>query len=147
MSWNKERIYYDFVLMPSRHSHKDTDNLPSVFKQSNEIFDLELSEEFVEFKNNVAKSYNNDKTLDVIGINLIITGLTPALDSFLQEIMTMERFYNEIVWLSNEKSNISVRLFHYDKENDNYRMVWNGIWIVVYSRNGGDKTWMKLICQ
>lgn len=104
-----------FILMPARHQHMEIDGLPSIFNETLNPFDLEFTPEFQEF----ISSVNSE---DRYHINIFITGLTPALDKFIQIIDSK----NYQLWDSRWGSMydvISYNLYHFDRENNSYRTV------------------------
>jgi hypothetical protein len=84
-----------YVLVSSRHSHKDIDNLPAIFNEVVDIFDYDLHKKIIHSKLKECKH-----------IALYVTGLTQLLVSVLNYC----RLFN-----------IEVTLFHYDVDSNRYR--------------------------
>lgn len=84
-----------YVLVSSRHSHKDIDNLPAIFTEVVDIFDYDLHKKIIHSKLKECKH-----------IALYVTGLTQLLVSVLNYC----RLFN-----------IEVTLFHYDVDSNRYR--------------------------
>ena len=83
-----------YVLIKSRHSHKDIDNLPSIFEEVTDVFDYDLHKKIIHTKLQNCKH-----------IALYVTGLTPILISVLN--------YCKLF-------NIEVTLYHYDLDSGRY---------------------------
>ena len=84
-----------YVLVSNRHSHKEIDNLPSIFDEIVDVFDYDLHKKII---HNKLKSCKH--------IALYVTGLTQLLVSVLNYC----RLFN-----------IEVTLFHYDVDSNRYR--------------------------
>lgn len=84
------------VLVKSRHTHSDIDELPAVFDdiQSNQIFDFDYHKKIIHQKLNKEKE-----------VTLYVTGLTPLLISVLNYCRLFE---------------INVVLYHYDVSINKY---------------------------
>lgn len=84
------------VLVKSRHTHFDIDELPAVFDdiQSNQIFDFDYHKKIIHQKLNKEKE-----------VMLYVTGLTPLLISVLNYCRLFE---------------INVVLYHYDMSINKY---------------------------
>ena len=87
-----------YILIKSRHSHRDIDNIPAIFEDvtSEQIFDFDLHKKIIHSKLNG----NRKETL-----SLYVTGLTPLLVSVLNYC----RLFN-----------ISITLYHYDVSSNRY---------------------------
>jgi len=105
----------EFVLCPSRHSHPSIDGLPSVFKETQDIFNLGYTDEFKSFCSESSVYGWSHKQ-----VNVYVTGLTPALDKFLKKISSVNYRRNEEY---SNYSDLSVVLFHYDRSQDKYRTI------------------------
>jgi hypothetical protein len=87
-----------YILVKSRHSHRDIDNVPAIFDtvNSEEIFDFDLHKKIIHKKLCGSNKEN---------LILYVTGLTPLLVSVLN--------YCKLF-------NISITLYHYDVSSDRY---------------------------
>ena len=84
-----------FVLVNSRHTHKDINDLPSIFEEVIDDFDYDLHKKIIHTK------LQNCKHLA-----LYVTGLTQLLVSVLNYCRLFD---------------ITVTLYHYDTDSNRYR--------------------------
>lgn len=84
-----------YVLINSRHSHKEIDGLPAIFSEVIDIFDYDLHKKIIHTKLKGCKH-----------LALYVTGLTPILISVLNYCRLFD---------------IDVTLYHYDSDSNRYR--------------------------
>jgi hypothetical protein len=93
-----------YILVKSRHSHRDIDKLPAIFEtvNSDQIFDFDLHKKIIHKHLSHLSQKKVSSRDDLI---LYVTGLTPLLVSVLNYC----RLFN-----------ISITLYHYDVSSDRY---------------------------
>jgi hypothetical protein len=87
-----------YILVKSRHTHRDIDKLPAIFDNvtSDQIFDFDYHKKIIHTQ---LKDLNGD-------LILYVTGLTPLLISVINYCRLFQ---------------INVILYHYDSSSDRYR--------------------------